>query len=957
MATFRNLLVRLGIDFSEKGLKKAERAVGRFEKRLVGVSRIAAKGAGLASLAGGATALGAALAPASAALVAMPAVLGAVKVATGVVKVGVYGMGDAMSAVAEGDAKALEKALEKLSPNARAVVRETNKINFQSVRTAVQDKLFDGLAKQIGPVSRNLLPGVRKGMVGVAGGFNAGAKEATAFAQTPMAKGLVNKVFSTTARVMGNVSTAVQPALRGVTTLTVKSLPLAERMAGWAINGVKAAGAFLSSERGAAKLSAWAQRAGDTLAQLGRIAANLGRFLGGVFRSTKGAGDGVLVTIEQITARMATFSQSAGGQQRMAEGFRLLLDILRAVAGVLPIFLGPLGATLKIVTALPEPVRGVAVQLLAFSVVAVVLGGKLSFLFRVVTSVGGAMISAGGAAIQFGAGLLKGGAALGENASAAARAGAAVRSFGMFLWQGITATAQMVAQLSQMVGQYILTGLQATGAAIKTAAFTVAQKAAAVGSKALAAATWLVNAALRANPIGIVITLLIAIGAALVLAYKKSATFRAIVDGALRGVAAAGSWMWNNVLKPVFDFLVKTITQTVPNAFRTGVAAIGRFWDKVQDVAKKPVSFVVNTIYNGGIRRVWNWVADKVNMPQLPEIKGFARGGILPGYSRRDDQLIMARSGEGILVPEAVRSLGEGFVHRANRLKGRAAQLLGIAGDPGALGIPGFEQGGIVGWVSGFIKKGKDFFLQGLQKAARVALTPMIDLADRTIGQTGFGKLAVGVVRNTVEGVLKRFLPLENEVGGPGRRAVQLARTQLGVPYVWGGTAWGRGLDCSGLTQGAWQRAVGHGGMPRTTYTQKPWLTRISSPVPGAIGQPHPGHTYLYAGNGRIIEAPYTGARVREVGMRPTPFWGMPPKSWVGYDSGGVLPPGVTPVYNGTRRPEYVFTQRQMQQMRGGDTYYFTVQVAPTANKAEIGREIVETLVAYKKRGGKLPTP
>ncbi|MFD0890041.1 hypothetical protein ACFQ08_36325, partial [Streptosporangium algeriense] len=358
-------------------------------------------------------------------LVAMPGAMVATRVASATLKVGLSGMGDAMSAVAEGDAKALKEALEKLPPSARAFVRESAGIHksFKDIRRDVQDRLFDDLAKQIDPVSRNLLPSVHKGMVGVAGSFNTGAKEAAKFAQTPVARGAVNTIFASTTRIMDNLATAVQPALRGITTLTAKSLPLAERMAGWAINGVKAAGAFLSSERGAAKLAAWTQRAGDTLAQLGRIAANLGRFLGGVFRSTQGAGDGALATIEQITAKMATFSQGADGQARMAETFRLLLDILRAVSGVLPIFLGPLGAVLKIMTALPEPARGVVVQLLAFSVVAVALGGKLSLLFRVVTGVSGAMISAGGAAIQFGSGLLKGGAALGENAGAAARAG------------------------------------------------------------------------------------------------------------------------------------------------------------------------------------------------------------------------------------------------------------------------------------------------------------------------------------------------------------------------------------------------------------------------------------------------------------------------------------------------------------------------------------------------------
>jgi hypothetical protein len=47
----------------------------------------------------------------------------------------------------------------------------------------------------------------------------------------------------------------------------------------------------------------------------------------------------------------------------------------------------------------------------------------------------------------------------------------------------------------------------------------------------LAKAIWAVNIAVRANPIGLLVTALIALGAGLVVAYKRSETFRRIVDG------------------------------------------------------------------------------------------------------------------------------------------------------------------------------------------------------------------------------------------------------------------------------------------------------------------------------------------------------------------------------------------------------------------------------------------
>jgi hypothetical protein len=64
-------------------------------------------------------------------------------------------------------------------------------------------------------------------------------------------------------------------------------------------------------------------------------------------------------------------------------------------------------------------------------------------------------------------------------------------------------------------------------------AVTVATQAWSVVQKAATAAQWLWNAAMSANPIGLVIIAVAALAAAFVIAYKKSETFRDVVQGAL----------------------------------------------------------------------------------------------------------------------------------------------------------------------------------------------------------------------------------------------------------------------------------------------------------------------------------------------------------------------------------------------------------------------------------------
>ena len=77
---------------------------------------------------------------------------------------------------------------------------------------------------------------------------------------------------------------------------------------------------------------------------------------------------------------------------------------------------------------------------------------------------------------------------------------------------------------------------------VATAANTVKTTAQTVATNAAAVAQRLFNAALAANPVMIVVTALAALAAGLVIAYKKSETFRRIVDGAFGTVKdAAGA--------------------------------------------------------------------------------------------------------------------------------------------------------------------------------------------------------------------------------------------------------------------------------------------------------------------------------------------------------------------------------------------------------------------------------
>ena len=88
---------------------------------------------------------------------------------------------------------------------------------------------------------------------------------------------------------------------------------------------------------------------------------------------------------------------------------------------------------------------------------------------------------------------------------------------------------------------------------------------------------------------------------------------------------------------------------------------------------------------------------------------------------------------------------------------------------------------------------------------------------------------------------------------------IAAAYSQLGVPYVWGGTTPGVGLDCSGLTQYCYRQAGI--AIPRNSEDQAAFGRKVpvSDATPGDILW-RPGHVAIYIGDDRYIHEPHSGA-------------------------------------------------------------------------------------------------
>lgn len=161
------------------------------------------------------------------------------------------------------------------------------------------------------------------------------------------------------------------------------------------------------------------------------------------------------------------------------------------------------------------------------------------------------------------------------------------------------------------------------------------------------------------------------------------------ISPAFDGIGAVVSFTWNNVISPVFDAL-RTGVGLVGDAFDAAVGFIGKVWSKIESIAAQPVKFVIESVYNNGIRQAWNKVAGWLGLDELEEFKpdwlgAYASGGVLPGYTPGRDVhsfysptggRLNLSGGESVMRPEWTAAVGADGVANMNRI----ARTRGAAG-------------------------------------------------------------------------------------------------------------------------------------------------------------------------------------------------------------------------------------------------------------------------------------
>jgi hypothetical protein len=103
----------------------------------------------------------------------------------------------------------------------------------------------------------------------------------------------------------------------------------------------------------------------------------------------------------------------------------------------------------------------------------------------------------------------------------------------------------------------------------------------------------ILNAVMDANPIGLIIIAVAALVAGVIWAYQHFETFRNIVDTAWDVIQNAAKFAWENVIKPIFGYLVGSVQNAWEN-FNTLKDNISTAWDNIKTFTQNGVRAVIN---------------------------------------------------------------------------------------------------------------------------------------------------------------------------------------------------------------------------------------------------------------------------------------------------------------------------------------------------------------------------
>jgi hypothetical protein len=317
---------------------------------------------------------------------AVPGLLAGVLAVVAPLIIAFQGFGEAVSAVASGDLDKIDEALKKLTPSARAVVRELQKAMpfFSQLRKDVQETFFSrfqgGLTRIVAALGPTASGGLQNAAFALGGVFDMLAK----FAASPQVVAFVGNLFQAISEGISAGGPTLITFLSALVAVANASLPVLGEFFTRLGGGLDTFSKFLQDSASSGKLAEFLNSGLLTLQSVGGVLLEVIGLLTDMFGMTDESGRKFLDDVGLAVKQLREFFQSPEGKEFIENMIVLAKDfgtILIWVAGLFASWIAGFARAIELADDLGDALDRLFKKKGIIGDVARILGGPLAIPF------------------------------------------------------------------------------------------------------------------------------------------------------------------------------------------------------------------------------------------------------------------------------------------------------------------------------------------------------------------------------------------------------------------------------------------------------------------------------------------------------------------------------------------------------------------------------------------------
>lgn len=269
----------------------------------------------------------AALSQLSGLMLMLPGTIAVLAAAVAPLIISFQGIGDAVSALASGDLKKIDAAMQNLSPNARKFAVEIFNLRdeLKKLRMSVQDAFFAQFNGSMTELGKFTLPVLSKGLSDVAGSLGSlGHGFADLLSSNDILDDMKD-VFAATKRIIDDLSPKIIDMFGVLFGAIEHSMPFVERFFKAVGGGMEKFTDWLSEALSNGNFEKWLENAFTITKELWGLLQSIGRLFGAIFGGTADDGKDFIQILTQMVDKLTAFFSSPEGKdgmQKLIEGFK-----------------------------------------------------------------------------------------------------------------------------------------------------------------------------------------------------------------------------------------------------------------------------------------------------------------------------------------------------------------------------------------------------------------------------------------------------------------------------------------------------------------------------------------------------------------------------------------------------------------------------------------------------------